>query len=151
MIQVYCDGSVYYKSKLGGLGCYVLFPNQTEILFNKGYSQTTISRMELRAIIEALKILTPNKNNQIELYSDSQYCIKSINEWLENWKQFNYRNVKNFDLWSQFIELRKEFTNIKFIHVRGHKGVLGNEIVDLLADYKNFTEYEEDIIVKSLL
>ena len=53
---------------------------------------TTNNRMELQAVIEALKIL--KRSCQIEVYTDSQYVQKGISEWIHGWKKKNWKNVK---------------------------------------------------------
>ncbi|MCC2644499.1 MAG: ribonuclease, partial [Burkholderiales bacterium] len=57
---------------------------------------TTNNQMELRAVIEALKVL--KEPCKIELYTDSQYVQKGMTEWIASWKIKNWKNVKNVEL-----------------------------------------------------
>ncbi len=92
---------------------------------------TTNNQMELRAVIEALKALKhPCK---IDIYTDSQYVQKGMKEWIQNWKQKNWKNVKNVALWQELDSLAISH-NITWHWVRGHNGHEGNERVDTLAN-----------------
>jgi len=92
---------------------------------------TTNNRMELQAVIEALKLL--KRSCQVILYTDSQYVQKGITEWIHGWKQKNWKNVKNVDLW-QDLDLASSNHQIDWQWVRGHNGHAGNERVDALAN-----------------
>lgn len=141
-ILIYTDGSAYWKNKFGGIG--ILINNKgNKVEFNLGpFKDTTTQEMELGAVIYALKmVLEINKKTKIpiELYSDSQYSINMINEnWLENWERFSFVGKKNQEFLIEFLKIYREYlkNNIKFVlhHVRGHQGIIGNEIVDKLAN-----------------
>lgn len=71
--------------------------------------------------------------------TDSQFLISSIEKWIRGWKRNGWKTssgqaVKNYD---EFIELDKlledKSVNIKWVHVKGHKGIHGNEMADKLA------------------
>lgn len=92
---------------------------------------TTNNQMELKAVIEALRALKhPCK---IDLYTDSQYVQKGMNEWVKTWILKNWKNVKNVELWQELINLA-ESHKITWHWVRGHNGHIGNERVDELAN-----------------
>jgi ribonuclease HI len=92
---------------------------------------TTNNQMELMAVIEALKAL--KQSCTIDIYTDSQYVQNGMNKWIEQWKQKNWKNIKNVELWQELDKLAKTHT-IKWHWVRGHSGHTGNERVDLLAN-----------------
>jgi ribonuclease HI len=101
-----------------------------------GTLETTNNRMELTAVIEALRVL--KGPSSLDLMSDSQYVLKGINEWLPNWKKRNWRTaskkpVKNVDLWQQLDSLAQSH-EIKWVWVKGHSGDIGNEKADELAN-----------------
>lgn len=156
MIIAYTDGSCNYKSKLGGYGIYITKEENEkivdEIFFNKGLSNTTTGRAELHGAIKCLKLIK-EKDQETEIYCDSEYVVKCISERrLWKWKRNLWIGVKNPDLLMQFYDEIVKFKRLpKFIHIKGHTGFddkhsLGNQIVDHLADYKQFTEYELDKI-----
>jgi len=91
--------------------------------------------MELMAPIMALQEI--DKNNEIEIYTDSQYVRLGITEWIHKWIKNNWQTskkepVKNKELWMQLYELTKSY-KIKWIWVKAHAGNALNEEVDLLA------------------
>jgi len=97
---------------------------------------TTNNRMELTAAIRALAAL--KRPCDVALYTDSQYLRSGITEWLEQWKQRNWRTsdrkpVKNVDLW-QALEAEIQRHRIEWHWVRGHAGNPGNERADRLAN-----------------
>ena len=97
--------------------------------------KTTNNRMELTAAIEGLKILKNPCN--ITLYSDSQYVIKGITEWIKSWIHRNWRKtdntaVLNTDLWKTMAKLL-ELHKVKAIWIKGHAGNPDNELADWLA------------------
>ena len=96
---------------------------------------TTNNKMELMAPIMALKQI--KQNDQIEIYTDSQYVRLGITEWVHKWIKNNWQTskkepVKNKELWIQLYELTNQF-EIKWIWVKAHAGNALNEEVDLLA------------------
>jgi len=86
--------------------------------------------MELIAVIEALKQL--KEPCEVDLYSDSTYVLKGIKEWLNNWINKDFKNVKNPELWKKYIEVSKPH-KINTIWVKGHSGFRENEICDKIA------------------
>lgn len=97
---------------------------------------TTNQKMELKAIIEALKYAKNNfPNEEIGILSDSAYCVNGMNQrWFDKWilnRWLNSKNepVKNKELWQELIELDKEL-NVKYVKVKGHNGDELNEIAD---------------------
>ena len=91
--------------------------------------------MELMATISALKEISSNED--IEIYTDSQYVKFGITEWINNWLKNNWQtskkeNVKNKDLWLELYNLDKSL-NVKWNWVKAHAGNPLNEEVDLLA------------------
>jgi ribonuclease HI len=100
-----------------------------------GEADTTNNRMELRAVIEGLVAL--NKPTFIDLYSDSQYVLNGLNEWMANWKKRGWKTadkkpVKNRDLWERLDELRA-IHEIRFHWIKGHNDHPENERCDELA------------------
>ena len=70
--------------------------------------QTTNNRMELMAVIEALKSL-PGPSS-VELFSDSQYVVKGMSEWVKGWQRRGWKKsdgkpVVNDDLWKELVEI----------------------------------------------
>lgn len=139
-IEVYTDGACSYNPGPGGWAAIVDIDDEVHIV--KNYCiHTTNNRMELTAVIEALKYLRSigQENEEIKLVSDSSYVINAINKkWIEGWlfngwKNSKGYNIKNKDLWLKFIDERKNFSNIKFEWCKGHAGNSLNEAADTEA------------------
>jgi ribonuclease HI len=102
-----------------------------------GEPLTTNNRMELLAAIRGLEALK-KPGTTARVYTDSQYVIKGISEWVASWKQRGWKTadkkpVKNQDLWERLDALAEQH-NLEWHWVRGHSGVEGNERVDQLAN-----------------
>ena len=134
MIKIYTDGSCLNNPGNGGWAAII---NQNgEIKEISGsVKDTTNNKMELMAPIMALKQI--KQNDQIEIYTDSQYVRLGITEWVHKWIKNNWQTskkepVKNKELWIQLYELTNQF-EIKWFWVKAHAGNVLNEEVDLLA------------------
>ncbi len=152
-IKAYTDGSCYHKTKKGGLGVY-LTDGTNEWYISEGYAPTTISRMEGIAIIRALEFFQPKLKIDLTIISDSEFIIKAFNlGWLSKWNFTDFQGIKNKDIWKKIIVLLRERKHweIQFKHIRGHQkdiqdfDVFGNNIADILADYKNFKNFKKDL------
>jgi ribonuclease HI len=102
-----------------------------------GEPLTTNNRMELTAVIRALESLK-KAGTSARVYTDSQYVIKGIEEWVGSWKARGWKTadkkpVKNQDLWERLDALAARHS-LEWHWVRGHSGIAGNERVDALAN-----------------
>ena len=132
-INLYTDGACSGNPGPGGWAFILEYKNvQKEMSGAEKF--TTNNKMELLAVIEGLKVI--KEPCIINLYSDSQYVIKSINEWLSGWIAKGWKNssgeVKNKELWQLYVELAKQHV-IKGIWVKAHNGHILNERCDTLA------------------
>jgi ribonuclease HI len=134
-IHIYTDGSCLGNPGNGGWGAILLY-REHERKVSGAQKETTNNRMEIKAVIEALKLLKKSSDN-VKIYTDSKYVKDGITSWIFNWKKNGWRNsnrkiVKNSDLWK---ELDEEVQNhkIEWIWVKGHAGNKYNEVVDELA------------------
>lgn len=149
-VRAFTDGACSGNPGPGGYG--VIINTDTNCITLSGCEDdTTNNRMELKAIVECLKKIADNsiqdeysiEINDVELYSDSAYCVNAINQnWITKWRLSKWKtskgeNVKNKDLWLQLIEQMKILTklhiNVQFIKIKGHAGNTFNERVDALA------------------
>lgn len=114
--------------------------------FGSGYeAHTTNQRMEIKAVIEALKACD---DAEVEIVSDSTYVIKCFNDkwhagWLRRgWKNSQGQPVANRDLWEELFALvLHSGRTIRFTWVKGHSGDKGNDFVDLLATTAADSQY----------
>jgi len=135
MIKIYTDGACKGNPGVGGWGALILQDDKNIELFG-GENETTNNRMELMAVIMALKEMSSSE--ELIIYTDSTYVQKGISEWIKNWKLNNWRSsskkpVKNKDLWMQLDEASYS-RKINWEWVKGHAGNEGNEKADELAN-----------------
>lgn len=102
-----------------------------------GEPTTTNQRMELLAVVEALRA-TVSENIQVHVVSDSTYVVNCFRDgWWKRWKQNGWKNaqrkpVANVDLWEPLVDLVVT-NNVTFEWVKGHSGDPMNDLVDQLA------------------
>lgn len=131
-ITIYSDGSTLYNHldiNYGGY-CSILRYKNHEKIIKGSVSNTTNNRMELLSVIEALKLI--KYPCDIEIISDSQYVCNAINMWLDSWIKKDFKQVKNTDLWKEYLSLTKHH-KIKATWIKGHNNHKENELCDHLA------------------
>lgn len=135
----YTDGACSGNPGPGGWGVLMLARENGVVIKERtlqgGEAMTTNNRMELMAVIQGLEAL--QKPSRVELWSDSQYVLKGLREWLEGWKAKGWKTaskqpVKNIDLWQELDELKSRH-RITFHWVRGHNDHPENEACDRMA------------------
>lgn len=117
--RIYTDGSC--RDKIGGYA-FIILKDNLEISWSEKVHDTTNNRMELLAVIEALRCL--ESTEPCDIYSDSQ--------WVINCAQKKWKRNKNLDLWEKYDTISKKHS-INFIWVKGHSGDVYNEKCDKLA------------------
>ena len=135
VIEAFTDGACRGNPGPGGWGVLLRYNGHEKRLYG-GEVSTTNNRMELLAVIKALESL--KKACNVKITSDSQYVLKGINEWMENWKKRGWKTaakkpVKNVDLW-QRLDLLRENHSVEWVWVKGHSGHTENDIADELAN-----------------
>ncbi len=136
MIKIYTDGACKGNPGIGGWGALLVHNEQSIEIFD-GELETTNNRMELKAVIEALNHAS-SMNDDVQIYTDSSYVQKGIQEWIHNWKKNGWRSsnkkpVKNQDLWQELDTLNSSL-KVEWFWVKGHAGHPGNERADFLAN-----------------
>lgn len=134
-VIIYTDGSCLNNPGKGGWACILMHNGKYKEL-SGAEENTTNNRMEMKAIIEAIKAL--KKPCEVELYSDSAYVINAFNQnWFDSWIKNNWKNsqkkpVLNYDLWIEMLDVIKPH-KIKFCKVKGHSDNVYNNRCDELA------------------
>ncbi len=133
-VQLFTDGACSGNPGPGGWA-YILRTTDASVEASGGESPTTNNRMELTAVIEGLRAL--EAPSRVEVWSDSQYVLKGLDEWMDNWKKRGWKTaakkpVKNVELWKILDDLRRVHT-LSFHWVRGHSDHPENERCDELA------------------
>jgi ribonuclease HI len=132
---IYTDGACRGNPGPGGWAA-VVGGGVDEQVLSGAETETTNNRMELSAVIMALRALPAGA--VAVLHTDSEYVIKGITEWLPAWKARGWKTaakkpVKNQDLWEE-LEAARQGRRVDWRWVRGHAGNPGNERVDRLAN-----------------
>lgn len=131
VIYLYTDGAASGNPGPGGYGAILRCAGHEKEL-SGGFARTTNNRMELMAVIVGLETIRW-ENARVEVYSDSSYVVKAVNEgWLDNWQRKGWKKVKNPDLWMRFLEVYRRH-RVTFHWIRGHAGHPENERCDTLA------------------
>lgn len=135
MLEIYTDGACSGNPGPGGWGI-IIQSESDKIEYCGGHPATTNNRMEMLAVIRALETL-PAPGISVKIYSDSQYVIKGISEWIIGWKSRGWKTatkapVKNEDLWRLLDQLAAQHS-IEWVWVKGHNGHAENERADELA------------------
>ena len=133
-IEIFTDGACSGKPGPGGYGAILRYNGETKEVSGSS-PNTTNNRMEMTAVIEALKQF--KKPSSIRITTDSQYVVKGMTEWIPGWIKHNWINsqkkpVMNRDLWEAMIELAEPH-NIEWKWIKGHNGHIENERCDELA------------------
>ena len=135
LVEVWTDGACKGNPGPGGWGA-LLKHGRNEKTLCGGDAATTNNRMELQAVIEALKVL--KRRCRVIVHTDSQYVQKGMTEWMSGWKQRGWRTadkkpVKNADLWQELDALVGKH-ELSGRGGKGHAGDPGNERADQLAN-----------------
>lgn len=134
-INIYTDGACSGNPGKGGWGAILVYKD-TEKEISGGSADTTNNRMELTAVIEALKIL--KEPCEVSLTTDSKYVCDAVTKgWVYSWKKNGWKKADkkpalNVDLWEQLLPLLEKH-NVIFNWVKGHNGHPYNERCDQLA------------------
>ncbi len=139
-ITLFSDGSALGNPGPGGFGTILRYMDKERII-SGGERHTTNNRMELKGVVEGLRVL--KEPCEVEVISDSSYVVKGINEWLRGWIARDFKKVKNPDLWNEYIQVSQQHT-IKATWVRGHNGHDENEKCDILA--KEQAQKQKDLL-----
>lgn len=134
-VDIYTDGACSGNPGVGGWGAILIYKGREKIISGVD-GETTNNRMELFAVISALKQL--KEKCDIDIYSDSAYVVEAflqgwIYSWQTNgWRTANNKEVKNSDLWKDLIgECNKHV--VRFNKVKGHSDNENNNRCDKLA------------------
>ena len=125
-VEIYTDGACRGNPGPGGWGVWMVSGPHEKELFG-GELNTTNNRMELTAVITALRAL--RRPCRVILHTDSQYVQKGISEWIVGWKARGWRTadkkpVKNADLWQELDEATERwlFLQEKWEQIQAQKG-----------------------------
>lgn len=134
-VIVFTDGACSGNPGPGGWGALLQWGGKERELTGSA-RDTTNNRMEMRAVIEALKAI--NQPCHVKIHSDSALIVNAfkqgwIDGWLKrDWKKANKKPVENQDLWKEMLAAMKPH-DVEWIKVKGHSDNVRNNRVDALA------------------
>ena len=134
-VQIFTDGACSGNPGPGGWGAVLRYGDK-EREMSGGDADTTNNRMELTAVISALKAL--KEPCCVTLTTDSKYVCDAINlGWAAGWKKRGWKKADNkpalnVDLFSELLDLCDKH-EVTFVWVKGHAGHPENERCDRLA------------------
>ena len=141
MIQVFTDGACSGNPGPGGWAWAVAPDGAPQ--GSGGDPATTNQRMELTAVLEALRALgVGSEAGQVEVVSDSTYVLNCFRDrWYVKWRANGWRNSKkepvaNRDLWEPLVAIAEPALasgTLTMRWVKGHSGDPMNDLVDRLA------------------
>lgn len=137
MYSLWTDGGAHPNPGGTGGWAYILIAPNGDVLKESGnHPRSTNNTMEMTALLEGLQSVPDNQN--VHIYSDSQYVIKGSTQWAPNWRNNGWTRktggkVKNIDLWSAILEELARIGLTKWTHVNGHTGIKLNEECDAMA------------------
>ncbi|MBD0268756.1 ribonuclease HI [Pseudanabaena sp. FACHB-2040] len=142
--RIYTDGACSGNPGPGGWGTLICFEDGEAHELGGGERQTTNNRMEMQAAIAGLEFLiSTGQTTPVSLYTDSEYVLKGITQWIKGWKKRGWVNsakkpVLNRDLWEILdtltIQVNQQLERpLEWLYVRGHTGDPGNERCDAIA------------------
>lgn len=132
---VFTDGSCEGNPGPGGWG-FVWVEDDRVVAEEKGADpETTNNRMELTALIAAYRTLP--EDCALTIYSDSQLCVKTVNEWAAGWEKRGWKRktgpIKNLELVQELYDLANRHPQVELAWIRAHDGSRWNEYADALA------------------
>ena len=139
MIEIYTDGGCSGNPGPGGWA-FVLTAGETQIRKSGGDPDTTNNRMELSAVINALKEVRTNEEwaaGPVIVVTDSQYVKNGITTWITNWVKNGWKTaakkpVKNKEYWVALKE-QTDALHVEWRWVKGHSGNELNEACDTMV------------------
>lgn len=132
---IFTDGGSEPNPGRGGWGAVKVVDNEIVEERHGREERTTNNRMELRALIEAYRML--GEDEEMPVYSDSQYCVKLVNEWAAGWEKRGWKRktgpIENLDLVQELYALAEAHPKATLTWIRGHAGSRWNEYADALT------------------
>ncbi|MEW6107864.1 MAG: ribonuclease HI [Nitrospirota bacterium] len=133
-VEIFADGACSGNPGIGGFGAILRTGDKYKEI-SGCEPLTTNNRMELLGVITALEAL--KKPCSVRIITDSNYVVKGMSEWMEEWIRKNWRNsrnkeVLNRDLWERLLKAARAH-EIEWVWIKGHNGHKENERCDRIA------------------
>ena len=144
ILKIFTDGSCKGNPGAGGWAAVLLEGEAKKpfAVLRGGESATTNNRMEMIAVIEALRYIQKNhlQNNPVNVFSDSNLLVQTL---MQGWKR-----KKNLDLWEELDSLNEEL-EVEYIWVKAHADNKWNNECDEIAVAESAKSQKKYIAAKS--
>ena len=132
---VFTDGSAVPNPGPGGWGVVWVEGGEIQGEQHGHDPHTTNNRMELRALIEAFKMLP--EDAAVDVLTDSRLCVNTITTWAPGWERKGWKKksgpIKNLELVQELLALHRARPKCKLVWIAAHSGNRWNEYADSLA------------------
>ena len=132
---VFTDGSCEGNPGPGGWGAVWVEEDEIVAELNGVDGSTTNNRMELTALIRAYERLP--EDAELTVYSDSQLCVRTVNEWAEGWARRGWKRksgpIANLELVKELCARAAAHPHVTLQWIKAHDGSRWNEYADALA------------------
>lgn len=132
---VFTDGSSIPNPGPGGWGAVYVVGGEIVASAHGNEPDTTNNRMELTALIKGVDLVP--QGTPTTLFSDSNLCIQTINEWAAGWERNGWKRksgpIKNLDLVQELYALARTRRELTFKWIKAHDGSRWNEYADALS------------------
>ena len=140
-VHVYTDGACSNNGQAGARAGYgIWWAKDHELNRSELAVRNTNNAAEIQAVTEAIKLAKSHDMKKLKIHTDSNFLIDCVTKWMKNWKKNGWMTTKNEPVKNRAeLEALDEAIRqspplqIKYQHVSGHSGILGNEEADALA------------------
>ncbi|XP_071117675.1 ribonuclease H1-like [Haliotis cracherodii] len=138
--SVYTDGACFNNGKKGAVAGIGVFwgPGHKNNCSERLGGRPTNNRAEIHAAVKAVKQAKSMGHKNLVINTDSEFLINCITKWIKGWKKKGWKTAAGSDVANkediQTLDEALQGLNVKWMHVRGHQGVPGNEAADKLAN-----------------
>lgn len=132
-ITIYTDGSSLNNGKencVGGWSAIFLLNDKMFVRYGHLSAQSSNNKGEIGGVLFSMNLLYKKKDWKLKFVSDSQYVVKSINEWRHKWVKSGYSGIKNHEYLVPLFTLWDLHGNCSIEWTRGHVGTKMNEVAD---------------------
>jgi ribonuclease HI len=139
--RIYTDGSCNSNPGPGGYALIIVQDDEVLDIKQSYLPHTTNNQMELLAVRDAIIYCMEKTISECRIYSDSQYSVNGINEWMHKWckngwRGSNHHIIANVEIWKDVYpiwESAKQKLNISIHYVKGHADNKFNNLADKMA------------------
>lgn len=132
---VFTDGSATPNPGPGGWAAVYVIGGTVVAESSGADADTTNNRMELRALIEGIRLVPAGVPTV--LHTDSQLAERTVNAWAVSWEARGWRRargpVENLDLVRPLVEGLRARPELEVRWIKAHAGHRWNEYADQMA------------------